>query len=235
MTPSGDALHILIVDDDARICALLQRFLTQNGYRITTAESADKARAVMAGFAFDLMILDIMMPGETGLSLAKSIRANETAAHPKTPFLMLTALAETHDRIGGLEVGADDYLPKPFEPRELLLRISAILRRVASVPVSTNELIHFGDFTYNPLSGELLLNGEPVRLTERERDILKILAATPGETVPRYKLATSGDDINDRTVDVQVTRLRRKLNDDPTNPQYLQTVRGVGYRLAVNI
>jgi two-component system, OmpR family, phosphate regulon response regulator OmpR len=235
MTPSGDAEHLLIVDDDARICSLLQRFLAQNGYRVTTAASAEKARLAMESFAFDLMILDVMMPGETGLSLAQSIRANETAAHPKTPFIMLTALSDTSDRIGGLEVGADDYLAKPFEPRELLLRIAAIMRRVSSVPVITGEMICFGDFIFNPLSSELKLYDEPVRLTEREREMLKILAATPGETVPRYKLATGGEDINDRTVDVQITRLRRKLNDDPANPQFLQTVRGVGYRLVINL
>lgn len=235
MIPSGDAQHLLIVDDDARICSLLHRFLAQNGYRVTTAASAEKARLAMESFAFDLMILDVMMPCESGLSLAKSIRANETAAHPKTPFIILTALSETTDRIGGLESGADDYLAKPFEPRELLLRISAIMRRVESVPIISGEMICFGDFVFNTTSCELKLHEDLVRLTEREREMLKILANTPGETVPRYKLATGGEDINDRTVDVQITRLRRKLNDDPTNPQFLQTVRGVGYRLVVNL
>ncbi|TDU00732.1 winged helix family two component transcriptional regulator [Azorhizobium sp. AG788] len=222
-----DAPHLLVVDDDNRIRTLLSRFLSENGYRVTTAASAAEARGRMEGLEFDLIVLDVMMPGETGIDFARSLRATSSI-----PILMLTARSETMDRITGLEAGVDDYVSKPFEPRELLLRIGSILKRTTPAPQKAIESVRFGDFTFHIGRGELTRLGEPVRITERERDMLRALAEQPGETVPRLALAAGGA-ASERAVDVQVNRLRRKVERDPANPSFVQTVRGLGYRLVV--
>ncbi|MCZ7658254.1 MAG: response regulator [Xanthobacteraceae bacterium] len=222
-----NAPHLLVVDDDRRIRDLLSRFLVTGGYRVTTATNAAEARAKLEGLSFDLLILDVMMPGESGFELAKAIR--ETSA---VPILMLTARAEAESRIHGLELGADDYLSKPFEPRELSLRVANILKRqLPAAPVAI-ETVRFGEFVFHIARGELRRGEEVVHLTDREREMLRVLAAAPGETVPRLALA-GGSASNERAVDVQVNRLRRKIERDPANPLIVQTVRGVGYRLVV--
>jgi two-component system, OmpR family, phosphate regulon response regulator OmpR len=226
--PSDAAPHLLVVDDDRRIRDLLLRFLLAEGFRVTTAETAAEARAKLGGLSFDLLILDVMMPGETGFDLARAIRVSSSV-----PILMLTARDEAENRIKGLELGADDYLAKPFEPRELLLRIANILKRQlpASPPI---ESVKFGEFTFHLGRGELRRGEEIVHLTDREREMLCALAAKPGETVPRLALAGgNGHEVNERAVDVQVNRLRRKIERDPANPLIVQTVRGIGYRLMV--
>jgi two-component system, OmpR family, phosphate regulon response regulator OmpR len=225
--PSDAAPHLLVVDDDRRIRDLLLRFLLAEGYRVTTAETAAEARAKLGGLSFDLLILDVMMPGETGFELARAIRVSSGV-----PILMLTARDEAENRIKGLELGADDYLSKPFEPRELLLRIANILKRQlpAGPPI---ESVRFGDFVFHIGRGELRRGEEIVHLTDREREMLGALAAKPGETVPRLALAGNGHGVNERAVDVQVNRLRRKIERDPANPLIVQTVRGIGYRLMV--
>ncbi|WP_417671943.1 response regulator [Roseibium sp.] len=225
--PDDNASHILLVDDDNRIRDLLSRVLIENGYRVTSAANAAEARKFLSGLSFDLLIVDIMMPGETGLELAEWLRQHSTV-----PIIMLTARSEASDRIAGLEAGADDYLPKPFEPRELMLRISAILRRGGPKQQRTSPEIHFGPFTFNAAKGELKNDGSLVRLTDREKQILAIFAEQPGATVPRHKIVGDDSGLGERTVDVQINRLRRKIETDPGNPAYLQTVRGVGYRLA---
>jgi two-component system phosphate regulon response regulator OmpR len=223
-----DAPHLLVVDDDRRIRDLLSRFLHGEGYRVTTADNAADARAKLGSLSFDLLVLDVMMPGETGFQLAKSLRQTSSV-----PILMLTAKAEADSRITGLELGADDYVPKPFEPRELSLRIANILRRTITPPPPAIESVRFGDFVFHLARGELKRGDEVVHLTDRERDMLRVLAATPGETVPRMALAGNGAGVNERAVDVQVNRLRRKIERDPANPLFVQTVRGIGYRLVV--
>ena len=223
-----DAPHLLVVDDDRRIRDLLSRFLNGEGYRVTTADNAADARAKLGSLSFDLLVLDVMMPGETGFQLAKSLR--ETSS---VPILMLTARAEIDSRIMGLEIGADDYVPKPFEPRELSLRIANILKRTIAPPAPAIESVRFGEFVFHLARGELKRGDEIVHLTDRERDMLRVLAATPGETVPRMALAGNGGGVNERAVDVQVNRLRRKIERDPANPLFVQTVRGIGYRLVV--
>ncbi len=228
VAPSDDAPHLLVVDDDRRIRDLLQRYLAGEGYRVTTAESAMEARAKLDGLSFDLLILDVMMPGETGFDLAKAIRI---ASH--VPILMLTARDEAENRIRGLEIGADDYVAKPFEPRELSLRIANILKRqLPSVAVAI-ESVRFGEFVFHLARGELRRGEDPVHLTDREREMLRVLATAPGETVPRQALGGPGGAANERAVDVQVNRLRRKVERDPANPLIIQTVRGIGYRLVV--
>jgi two-component system phosphate regulon response regulator OmpR len=229
--PQDEAPHLLVVDDDRVIRSTLARFLIANGYRVTTAENAEAARAKMTGFAFDCHILDVMMPGENGLDLAKAIRAGETAAANDAPIIMLTARSETSDRIAGLERGVDDYIGKPFEPRELLLRIGALLRRAMSEPTPVIELVKFGDFRFHIDRMELRRGDDIIRLTDREKDMLKTLALRPGETIHRIDLCAPGSEINERTIDVQVNRLRQKIESDPANPIHLQTVRGIGYRL----
>ena len=225
--PSDAAPHLLVVDDDRRIRDLLLRFLLAEGYRVTTAETAAEARAKLGGLSFDLLILDVMMPGETGFDLARAIRVSSGV-----PILMLTARDEAENRIKGLELGADDYLAKPFEPRELLLRIANILKR--QLPASPAiESVRFGEFVFHLDRGELRRGEDVVHLTDREREMLCALAAKPGETVPRLALAGNGQGINERAVDVQVNRLRRKIELDPANPLIVQTVRGIGYRLMV--
>jgi two-component system, OmpR family, phosphate regulon response regulator OmpR len=232
-TPADDASHILIVDDDTRIRSLLSQFLKTNGYRVTTAESAADARKRMEGLAFDLIVLDVMMPGENGFQFAQTLRLTSAV-----PILMLTALADINDRIRGFELGVDDYLSKPFDPRELLLRVGSILRRVTAPPPANQntspESVSFGRFTYHIARSELTLGGEAVKITDRERDMMKLLAEAHGAPVTREALAGPGSDANERTIDVQINRLRRKLERDPANPTYLQTVRGSGYRLIVD-
>jgi two-component system phosphate regulon response regulator OmpR len=223
---ADDAPHLLVVDDDRRIRALLSRFLRTEGYRVTTAETAADARAKLAGLRFDLLILDVMMPGESGFDLARHLRASSNV-----PIIMLTARDEAKSRIEGLTIGADDYVGKPFEPRELVLRIASILRRARPAVAPAVETVRFGDFSFHITRGELRRGEESVRLTDRERDMLRLLAATPGETVARLSLAGNGGGTSERAVDVQVNRLRRKIERDPANPLLVQTVRGVGYRL----
>jgi two-component system phosphate regulon response regulator OmpR len=227
-TPPDDAPHLLLVDDDRRIRDLLSRYLVGEGYRVSTAETAAQARAKLDGLSFDLLILDVMMPGESGFDLAKAIRTSSAV-----PILMLTARSETDNRIRGLEIGADDYVPKPFEPRELSLRIGNILKRAQPAPTSLPETVRFGEFVFHLGRGELKQAGETVHLTDREREMLRILAESHGETVPRQALAGSGAATNERAVDVQINRLRRKIERDPANPLIVQTVRGIGYRLMI--
>src|SRR6266478_2423702 len=213
--PCDDAPHLLVVDDDRRIRDLLSRFLLAEGYRVTTAETAAVARAKLGGLSFDLLILDVMMPGENGFELAQAIRGSSAV-----PILMLTALAETENRIKGLEIGADDYLAKPFEARELSLRVANILRRQLPTPTPAVESVRFGEFIFHVARGELRRRDETIRLTDREREMLRVLAAAPGETVPRLALAGTGASSNERAVDVQVNRLRRKIERDPANPLF---------------
>jgi two-component system phosphate regulon response regulator OmpR len=226
--PADDAPHLLVVDDDRRIRDLLSRFLSTEGYRISTADSAQTARAKLASLSFDLLILDVMMPGETGFEFARDIRKTSGV-----PILMLTARDAAESRIIGLEIGADDYLSKPFEPRELSLRIANILKRARPAASPPVENLRFGQFVFHIGRAELRKGDEVVRLTDREREMLSVLAATPGETVPRLALAGNGGSANERAVDVQVNRLRRKIEHDPANPLIVQTVRGIGYRLVV--
>ena len=227
--PADDAPHLLLVDDDRRIRDLLSRFLTSEGYRVTTADTAADARAKLKSLSFDLLIHDVMMPGETGIEFARSLRTSSSV-----PIVMLTALGEAESRIAGLESGADDYVGKPFEPRELSLRIANILKRAQpAAPPPPVESVRFGPFIYHLGRSELRQGEETIRLTDREREMLRILAATPGETVSRLALAGNGGSISERAVDVQVNRLRRKIERDPANPLFVQTVRGIGYRLVI--
>lgn len=227
--PADDAPHLLIVDDDRRIRDLLSRFLASEGYRVTTADNAADARAKLQGLHFDLLILDVMMPGESGFELAKALRQTS-----EVPILMLTARDESAMRIEGLEIGADDYVAKPFEPRELSLRIANILKRAQPAVTPAPESVRFGEFVFHITRGELRHGEDIVRLTDREREMLTVLAASPGETVPRLALAGNDPAANERAVDVQVNRLRRKIERDPANPLLLQTVRGIGYKLVVS-
>jgi len=231
--PAFDALdrppHLLIVDDDDRIRELLKRYLTQAGARVSAAADAASARRLLGSMDFDLLILDVMMPVEDGFSLAESVRKTS-----KVPILLLTARGMPEDRIRGLSIGADDYVPKPFEPAELTLRINAILRRTVANRGEAPELVKFGPLAFNAQRGELSREGAPVRLTEAEVALLRVLAARPGDVVTREDLAKRTGAGLERSVDVQVTRLRRKIEVDPRAPIYLQTVRGVGYRLAVD-
>jgi two-component system phosphate regulon response regulator OmpR len=224
-----DLPHILVVDDDRRIRGLLQSFLIDNGFRISVAGSAAEAREQMRNMAFDLVVLDIMMPGETGLTLTQSLRQ----AGNSVPVLMLSALAEASDRIAGLETGSDDYLAKPFEPRELLLRIRSLLRRREQTPRAAPE-VAFGPFVFHLQRGELRKGDEAVRLTSRERELLRILAANAGTPVARTELVPEASEEGVRSVDVQINRLRQKIEEDPSNPVHLQTVRGAGYVLHVD-
>ena len=227
--PADDAPHLLLVDDDRRIRDLLSRYLSSEGYRITTAETAAAARAKLTSLSFDLLILDVMMPGETGFEFARSIRQSSSV-----PILMLTARDAAESRITGLELGADDYVAKPFEPRELSLRIANILKRAKPTAAPAVESLRFGPFVFHIGRAELRKGEEVLRLTDREREMLTVLAASPGETVPRLALAGNSSSVSERAVDVQVNRLRRKIERDPANPLIVQTVRGIGYRLVVS-
>jgi two-component system phosphate regulon response regulator OmpR len=218
--------HILVVDDDTRLRALLQRYLSEQGFRVTTAENAAEARRKLDALTFDLLVVDIMMPGENGLDLTQALRVGS-----QVPILLLTAMTETEDRIEGLTRGADDYLSKPFEPRELVLRINAILRRVPQAPPPPREL-SFGVYTLDLDRGELKRAGKVIRLTEVEAALLTALARQPGEVLSREDLRReTAEASSTRTVDVQMTRLRRKIEDDPKYPRFLRTVRGSGYVL----
>src|SRR5450830_1565351 len=228
-TLPDDAPHLLVVDDDRRIRDLLSRFLASEGYRVSTAETAADARAKLNGLSFALLILDVMMPGECGFDLAKAIRGTSGV-----PILMLTARDAAESRIKGLEIGADDYLSKPFEPRELSLRIANILKRARPAATPPAESVRFGPFVYHLARGELRHGEEIIRLTDREREMLRVLAATPGETVARLALAGNGSTVSERAVDVQVNRLRRRIERNPANPLFVQTVRGIGYRLVTS-
>ncbi|OWU82119.1 response regulator [Phaeobacter sp. 22II1-1F12B] len=225
--------HLLIVDDDERIRDLLKKFLMRNGFLVSAARDAAHARRILTGLQFDLVVLDVMMPGEDGISLTRSLRETMT-----TPILLLTAKGETENRIAGLEAGADDYLAKPFEPKELLLRINAILRRMPETPAATGapKFLNLGAIRYDVERGEMWQGEDLVRLTATESQLMKIFSACPGEAVSRTKLVEDlGRDrgqAQERAVDVQITRLRRKIETDPKQPRYLQTVRGAGYMLA---
>ena len=221
--------HLLVVDDDARLRDLLRRYLSENGFRVTVAADAEEARANLASFAFDLIVLDVMMPGESGLDLTGALRGNRGS--PRLPILLLTAMAEPEDRINGLEQGADDFLAKPFEPRELVLRIRNIIER-RGIPDEAAGALRFGGFRFDLARGELFRGGQIVRLTAAEAGLLSSLAARAGEAVSREDLSQSAQFRgNMRNVDVQMTRLRRKIEPDPRYPRYLQTVRGTGYAL----
>lgn len=225
--------HLLIVDDDERIRGLLQKFLMRNGFLVSAARDAAHARRILSGLDFDLIVLDVMMPGEDGVSLCNHIRQTRS-----TPVMLLTARAETEDRIKGLEAGADDYLAKPFEPKELLLRINAILRRMpeATQAEAAPKVMTLGPIRYDTERGEMWRGEDLVRLTATESQLMRIFSAQPGEPLSRTKLVEElGRDrgqSQERAVDVQITRLRRKIEDDPKQPRYLQTVRGAGYMLA---
>ncbi len=224
--PADDASHLLVVDDDIRIRNLLERYLRDQGFRITVAETAADARRKLDGLEFDLIVADIMMPGEDGVSLTHSLKETRNI-----PVILLTALSESASRIEGLEAGADDYIAKPFDPRELVLRIRNILRRTENTDSLKIEQVVFGPFTYSLAKRELKRGTDVVRLTEREHDIMHAFASNPGETVPRLEL--SDTEAGERSIDVQINRLRRKIEDDPANPVWLQTVRGIGYRLSI--
>ncbi|MBE7185873.1 MAG: response regulator transcription factor [Methylobacterium mesophilicum] len=226
--PDDDAPHLLVVDDDTRIRTLLKQYLGANGFRVSVAGTAAEARRKLEGLDFDLIVLDVMMPGETGIELTRSLRALKSV-----PILMLTALSETDNRISGLEAGADDYMPKPFDPRELILRISNIIRRGGAPATPKLEQIVFGPYTFQIARRELKKGGEPLRLTDREQEIMAIFAERAGETIPRHELVGGDGEVGERTIDVQINRLRRKIERDPANPVWLQTVRGIGYRLSV--
>lgn len=229
MTMSGriqeKAAHILVVDDDDRIRTLLKRYLTENGYRTSVAKDGAEARDLLGSVDFDLLILDVMMPGLTGFDLTEKIRAASNV-----PILLLTARGMPEDRIEGLERGADDYMSKPFEPRELLLRINALLRRAHPVK-RDRQVMQFGDTSFEPGRGELRRDGELIKLTAGELALLRVLAAKPGEAISRAALAEQTATPMERSIDVQITRIRKKIEDDPRTPIFLQTVRGVGYML----
>ncbi|MBP2548892.1 two-component system phosphate regulon response regulator OmpR [Neorhizobium galegae] len=224
-----DAAHLLVVDDDTRIRDLLHRYLREQGFRVTGASDAAEARRKLEGLDFDLIILDVMMPGETGISLTQSLREKRAI-----PIILLTARAEAESRIEGLQAGADDYLPKPFDPRELVLRINNILRRNSNPDAPKIDQVMFGPFTFSIAKKELRRAAETIRLTDREQDIMLMFALKAGDTIPRHELIGDDAEVGERTIDVQINRLRRKIEDDPANPIYLQTVRGIGYRLSID-
>jgi two-component system phosphate regulon response regulator OmpR len=226
MSSTADNPHLLVVDDDQRLRALLQKYLSANGFRVSAAADADEARTLMKSMAFDLLILDVMMPGETGLDLTRAVRAQS-----QVPILILTARGESEDRIAGFEYGADDYLPKPFEPRELVLRCGALLRRSAVPTASPHREVKMGEAVFDPERGELRRKGKPVRLTSSEAALLKLFAVNAGRPFSRMDLCSRLGVALERSIDVQVTRLRRKIEEDPKLPLYIQTVRGVGYVL----
>ncbi len=231
MDASPDKPHILVVDDDTRLRELLKTFLSRNSFRVSTAKHAAEARQHLDALDFDLIVLDVMMPGQTGLDFAAELRQTNDV-----PILMLTAMGEPKDRIAGLEKGVDDYLAKPFEARELLLRIQNVLRRgrpvAAEAPAPVDRKVTFGPFQFDLDLGELTQKGKRVALTDAEIALLRALVGELGQVLSREVLSKSvGSDVNERAIDVQVTRLRRKIEPDPGFPRYLRTVRGQGYRL----
>ena len=225
--------HLLIVDDDERIRGLLQKFLIRNGFLVSAARDAAHAERLLGGLDFDLIVLDVMMPGEDGVSFCKRLREKRSM-----PILLLTAKGETSDRISGLEAGADDYLAKPFEPKELLLRINSILRRMPKVEAGDvrPKILSLGELRYDTEKGVLWNGDDMVRLTATEAQLMRIFASRPSEALSRTRLVEDlgrdGGQAQERAVDVQITRLRRKIEADPKQPRYLQTVRGAGYMLA---
>ncbi len=223
---ADDAPHILVVDDDHKIRDLLARYLMENGFRVTAAADAAQARSALRGLSFDIALLDVMMPGESGLDLARDLKLRLNM-----PICMLTARAETEHRIEGLEIGVEDYIAKPFEPRELLLRLKNILRRGQGPSGGSGEEVRMGPFVFHVARGELKRDDETIKLTERERDLLRLFAQRRGMPVQRHELANDENTGSDRAIDVQINRLRRKIETDPANPVYLQTVRGKGYIL----
>lgn len=230
MTPDA---HLLIVDDDERIRDLLRKFLQRHGFLVSIARDATHARRILSGLDFDLVIMDVMMPGEDGISFTKILREERDM-----PILLLTAKGDTEDKIAGLEAGADDYLAKPFEPKELLLRVNAVLRRVPQDPKipPVPKVLHLGQARYDVNRGELWRGSDLIRLTATESQLMRVFSAVAGTPLSRIelveKLGRDGGQAQERAVDVQITRLRRKLETDPKQPQYLQTVRGAGYMLA---
>ena len=226
-----DTSHLLVIDDDTRLRDLLQRYLSEQGFRVTTATDTTDARAKLRSLAFDLLIVDIMMPGESGLSLTRTLRAES-----QVPILLLTAMSKAGDRIEGLSSGADDYLSKPFEPQELVLRINAILRRVGRpLDTGSERCVTFGQFSFYPQREELRRGDDMVRLTAAEASLLRALTRRPGSALSREELIAESPVIaNLRTVDVQMARLRRKIEENPRFPRYLQTVRGIGYVLMLD-
>jgi two-component system phosphate regulon response regulator OmpR len=231
MSGQEDPAHILVVDDDARLRALLQRFLTEQGFRVSTAENAATARAALADMAFDLLVLDVMMPGETGLELTAALRAEGQ----EVPILMLTARGAPDDRIAGLEQGVDDYLAKPFDPRELALRIRTILRRATPAPTAPQSLapMQIGNRWFDIERAELRGPDGIIRLTGGEAALMQALARRAGEILSREDIgeALGTPDAGERAIDVQVTRLRRKVEPDPREPRFIQTIRHRGYVL----
>jgi two-component system phosphate regulon response regulator OmpR len=231
MNGQEDPAHILVVDDDARLRALLQRFLTEQGFRVSTAENAAAARAALSDMAFDLLVLDVMMPGETGLELTAALRAEGQ----EVPILMLTARGAPDDRIAGLEQGVDDYLAKPFDPRELALRIRTILRRAAPAPAAPHSLapMQIGNRWFDIERAELRGPDGIIRLTGGEAALLQALARRAGDILSREDIgeALGTPDAGERAIDVQVTRLRRKIEPDPREPRFIQTIRHRGYVL----
>ena len=228
--------HILIVDDDTRICDLLEKFLDKNGYLVSAVHSAEQARQILAGLEFDLIILDVMMPRESGIELTSHLREKN-----KTPIILLTAKGDAEDRILGLEAGADDYLPKPFEPMELLLRIKAVLRRTGENLIykdNINQIISFGELSFDTERNELWDHQNLIYLTSSESKIMQIFSKRIGVPITRFDLIkalrTNGKPMNDRAIDVQITRLRRKIERNPKEPRYLQTLRGIGYMLTAD-
>lgn len=237
MTMDRQGAHLLIVDDDERIRTLLQKYLIRQGFLVTAARDAARARRLMQGLAFDLVVLDVMMPGEDGLSLAAHIRATSA-----TPVVLLTGRSEPRDRIAGLEAGADDYLPKPFEPRELVLRVHAILRRTSATRDQSDKpaVLTLGAMRYDVEGGELRNMSGPVRLTQTEAALMRLFAREPGRVFTREAVVDhlgrdrglgDGSQTQERAIDVQITRLRRKIEPDPRRPRFLQTIRGEGYML----
>ncbi|WP_175868980.1 response regulator [Bartonella gabonensis] len=223
-----DAPHLLVIDDDTRIRNLLFQFLIKNGFRVSVSANANEARQLLASLNFDLLIVDVMMPGENGISLTHSLRQTKNV-----PILMLTALSETDSRIRGLEAGADDYLAKPFDPRELLLRINAILRRGFPLNQPKIEQIVFGPYIFSISRRELKRGREIIKLTDKEQKMMVIFAENAGSIIPRHQFVMDDKTISERAIDVQINRLRRKIERNPALPIWLQTVRGIGYKLSI--
>jgi two-component system phosphate regulon response regulator OmpR len=219
--------HILVIDDDTRLRNLLAKYLDDSGFYVTTAKNTAEAREFMKEILFDILVVDVMLPGENGVEFTKQIRENS-----KVPILMLTAMGDLNNRISGLEAGADDYLSKPFEPKELLLRINNILKRTNNRDVKEEVLnCKFGDFIFSFGDSRLKKNGEYIHITESEAKILTILCKELGVAVSRERLSNMCGNIDFRSIDVQITRLRRKIEANPKQPHFLQTIRNFGYVL----